>query len=94
LLGDQRGVLFLESVGDVLEEDKAKHNVLVLGRVHVVAQLIGRLPQRLLEPERRSVVTVVVIRPSFPDANHSETLSINERYTGGSWAASAPVRKS
>ena len=41
LLGCERGVLLLEGVGDVLEEDQAEDDVLVLGRVHVVAQLVG-----------------------------------------------------
>jgi hypothetical protein len=37
-------MLLLESVGDVLEEDQSEHDVLVLGRVHVVAELVGSLP--------------------------------------------------
>ena len=47
----QLGVLFLEGVGDVLEEDQAEDDVLVLGRVHVVAQGVGRLPELGLEAE-------------------------------------------
>ena len=43
LLRVQVGVLRLEGVGDVLEEDQAEDDVLVLGRVHVVAQGV-RLP--------------------------------------------------
>ena len=50
---EQLGVLLLEGVGDVLEEDQAEDDVLVLGRVHVVAQLVGRLPELLLEAEVR-----------------------------------------
>src|SRR5581483_5966793 len=38
-------VAFLESVGDIFEEDEAKHNVLVFGSVHVAAQLVCGLPQ-------------------------------------------------
>ena len=43
LLGLELGVLLLEGVGDVLEEDQAEDDVLVLGGVHVAAQGVGRL---------------------------------------------------
>ena len=46
-----RCVLLLEGVGDVLEEDQAEDDVLVLGRVHVVAELVGRQPELRLEAE-------------------------------------------
>ncbi len=39
----------LEGVGDVLEEDQAEDDMLVLGGVHVVAQLVGGRPERGLE---------------------------------------------
>ena len=53
----QLGVLLLERVGDVLEEDQAEHDVLVLGGVHVVAQGVGGGPQLGLEAKiRRGVV--------------------------------------
>ena len=42
---------FLEGVGDVLEEDQSEHNVLVLGGIHVVAELVGRQPELGLKPE-------------------------------------------
>ena len=45
------GVLRLEGVGDVLEEDQAEDDVLVLGRVHVVAQRVGGRPELGLEAE-------------------------------------------
>ncbi len=45
------GVLGLEGVRDVLEEDEAEDNVLVLRRVHVVAQRIGRRPELGFEAE-------------------------------------------
>ena len=61
LLGHQRGVLFLKRVGNVFEEDQAENDVLVLGGVQVVAQLVGRLPQRLLKAERRPVVAVAPV---------------------------------
>jgi hypothetical protein len=34
-------VLGLEGVADVLEEDQTKNDVLVLGRIHVVAERVG-----------------------------------------------------
>ena len=45
----QLGVLFLEGVRDVLEEDEAEDNVFVFRRVHVVAQLVGGEPELGLE---------------------------------------------
>jgi hypothetical protein len=45
LLGDELRVLFLEGVGDVLEEDQTEHHVLILGGVHAAAQGVGSLPQ-------------------------------------------------
>jgi len=38
-----------EGVADVLDEDEAQHQVLVLGGVHVGTQLVGRGPERLLQ---------------------------------------------
>ena len=43
------GVLRLEGVGDVLQEDQAEDDVLVLRRVHIVAEAVGHLPQLGLE---------------------------------------------
>ena len=67
LLRFELGVLRLERVGDVLEEDQAEDDVLVLGRVHVVAQRVGRLPQVGLEAEVGGGVlapaAIVLIRP-------------------------------
>ena len=45
LLGEQRGMALLEGVGDVLEEEQAEADVLVLGRVHAAAQRVGHLPE-------------------------------------------------
>jgi len=45
LLRYQRLVLRLERVGYVLEEDETEHDVLVLSRVHVIAQSIGGGPE-------------------------------------------------
>src|SRR5207245_8933243 len=55
LVGLEGLVSLLESVGDVLEEDQTKDNVLVLGRIHVPAQLVGSRPELLLESEVRAV---------------------------------------
>jgi hypothetical protein len=43
--GDESGVVFVEGVGDVFEEDQAEDDVLVFRRVHVVAQLVGGEPE-------------------------------------------------
>ena len=40
-----RGVLSLEGIGEVHEEDQAEHDMLILSRVHVVAQRVGRRPE-------------------------------------------------
>ena len=48
-LGLELGVLLLEGVGDVLEEDQAEHDVLVLGRVHVGAERVGGPPEFALK---------------------------------------------
>jgi hypothetical protein len=45
------GMLRFEGVADVLEEDQAQDDVLVFGRVHVVAQGIGGLPELRLKAE-------------------------------------------
>jgi hypothetical protein len=44
-VGFELGVLGFEGVGDVLEEDQAEDDVLVLGGVHVVAQRVGGFPE-------------------------------------------------
>ena len=46
-LGLELGVLGLERIRDVLQENQAEHDVLVLGRVHVAPQLVGRRPELL-----------------------------------------------
>jgi len=38
-------VLFLEGVGDVLEEQQAECDVFVLGGIHAAAQRVGHLPE-------------------------------------------------
>jgi hypothetical protein len=42
-------MMLLESVGDVLEEDEAEYDVLVLRRIHVAAELVGGEPKLRLE---------------------------------------------
>ena len=44
-------VAFLESVGDVLEEDEAEDDVLVLGGVHAAAEGVGHAPELGAEVE-------------------------------------------
>ena len=59
LLRLELGVLGLEGVGDVLEEDQAEDDVLVLGRVHVVAQRVGGGPELGFEAEVGGGVVVL-----------------------------------
>ena len=59
LLGQKLVVALLEGVGDVLQEDQTEHDVLVLGGVHVVPQLIGGGPERGLEPEVRAIAVAL-----------------------------------
>ncbi len=47
----QLGAVRLEAVGDVLQKDQPEHDMLVLRRVHVVAQLVRRQPELGLEAE-------------------------------------------
>ena len=51
VFGQQRGALRLEGVRDVLEEDQAERDVLVVGRLQVLAQLVGGEKQLRLEAE-------------------------------------------
>ena len=51
LAGDELGVVLLEGVGDIFEEDVAENDVLILRRIHVVPQLISREPELRLEAE-------------------------------------------
>ena len=51
ILGQQRRALGLEGVRDVLEEDQAERDVLVVGRLQVLAQLVGGQEQLRLEAE-------------------------------------------
>src|SRR2546422_6131014 len=55
LLGEELVMLLLEGVGDVLEEEQAEHDVLVLGGVHAAAEGVGHLPQLSLVADRGAV---------------------------------------
>jgi hypothetical protein len=57
------GVLGLEGVGNVFEEDQAQDDVLIFRRVHVVAQRIGRGPKLRLEAQIGAAAVVLVGRP-------------------------------
>src|SRR5205823_4155385 len=59
LLGRELGVLGLEGVGDVLEENQAENDVLVFRRIHVVAQRIGGSPKLGFEADRRGRVVIL-----------------------------------
>ncbi len=50
-LGFEDSVALLEGVGDVFEEDEAEDDVFVVRGVHVAAELVGGLPESLLEAE-------------------------------------------
>ena len=56
LLGHELGVLLLEGVRDVLEEDQPEDDVLVLGCVHAAAQGVGHLPELGFVADRGTVV--------------------------------------
>ena len=58
----ERGVLFLERVGDVFEEDQPEDDVLIFRRVHMTAQLISRRPERGLKPQISSAVRSLLRR--------------------------------
>jgi len=54
-LGGESGVALLEGVRNVFEEDEAEDDVLVVGGVHIAAQLVGGLPKSLFEAKIRTV---------------------------------------
>ena len=54
---NNRCAAFLEGVGDILQEDEAEHDVLVLSGIHGAAERIGHLPEfRLVADGRAAVV--------------------------------------
>jgi len=56
------GTLVVECIGDVLEEHEPEHDVLVLGRVHVVPHLVGGLEELPLEPEIPAAIAGFLVR--------------------------------
>ena len=55
-LGQHHRVALLEGVGDVLQEDEAEHDMLVLGGVHRAAERVGHRPQLGLVAGRGTAV--------------------------------------
>ena len=70
-LGQDRGMAFLEGVGDVLQEDQAEHDVLVLGGVHRAAQGVGHGPQLGLVTGRGPAAPFRVRIVSLPPCSSS-----------------------
>ena len=69
----------LEGVGDVLKKDQPEDDVLVLGRVHVVAQRIGCRPQLRLKAESRSTFPALLDGPFLSGFNPKlDTLFLHE----------------
>ena len=60
LAGEKCGMVLFEGVGDVLQEDEAEDDVLVFGRVHVGAQLVGGEPELGFEAEIRGGILGIV----------------------------------
>ena len=59
VLRQQRGAPRLEGVGNVLEEDQTERDMLVVGRLEVLAQLVGGEEQLRLEAEVGPVVLLL-----------------------------------
>ena len=71
-------MMLLKRIRDVLEEDEPKDDMLVLGRVHVVAKFVGCQPKLGLEAEVRG--GVVFTRGGFFD-HEAQPITKN----GGRW---------
>src|ERR1700735_5331885 len=54
-------VPLLKSIRDVLEENQTEDDVLVFGSVHVPAQLVGHLPELLLETKVSPIVRLLLV---------------------------------
>ena len=61
--GDELLVALVEAIGEVLQEDEAQHDVLVLGGVEVAAQHVRRVPQLLLEAYVGGVLLRILLGP-------------------------------
>jgi hypothetical protein len=59
---------FASNASDVLEEDQAEDNVLVLGGIHVVTKRVGGLPECGLEAEISPIPFLFVL--SLPRSRH------------------------
>jgi len=70
-------VSFLEGIGDVLQEDQAEDDVLVLGGVHIASELVRRLPEDFLEPDVRAVAVSLIGR--VPLSSHKPHLALFPR---------------
>ena len=55
LLRDELRAIFLERIGNVFEKDQTEDDVFVFRRVHIVAQLVSRRPQRGFKTKVRAV---------------------------------------
>src|SRR5438046_10718928 len=65
---------FLEGVRNVLQENQAKDDVLVVRRVHIATQLVRRLPKCSFEPNVRPILGILLLalptsRPRPPPSN-------------------------
>ena len=69
--GEQLLMHLLESVGDVLQKHQPEHHMLVLGRIHVVAELVRRQPQLRLKTKVRSLVGFL---PAAPFLRHCSSV--------------------
>ena len=58
--GQQLGMLLGERIGDVFQEDQAEHDVLILSRVQVIAELVGA-PAALVMPQSLSMVNYAIL---------------------------------
>ena len=58
IIGEQGRAFGLESVGDVLQEDQAESNVLVVGWLQVAAELVGGKEELRLKAEVSAVAVL------------------------------------
>ena len=65
LFPGQCGSLGLEGVGDVFEEDQPECDMLVVGRLHVAAQLVRRRPELGFEAESGTIPVGLLCHPDL-----------------------------
>ena len=70
------GVQLLKGVGDVLEEDEAEDDVLVLGGVHAAPKGVGHPPERgLIARQSAALLGLRLrVRPSRSYCRHGDSL--------------------